>query len=367
MVGNTATFAAMMAVSLPYLTVSSNIMAASDSRVTWMSGRYTRESDGSVSFDWEGVSARVAMSGGSYVTMLVNSTEDGPTRFRTWQFNQDYFFPETTQWIVPGVQTIMLAVGEGEVAIANNVAPQYYSSAQGRVYVVSFATDGVFTQASTPPRAIEFVGDSITAATNVVNPAQIKCADGGYQSDWGISWSSQLCGKFDAQCSTIAVGGKGLVRNCCDNGELMPGYYQQTNYQPNGVFTYNFSNGFTPDAVVIYLGTNDYSAGGSPTLDAAFTAGYLAFMQNITRWYKAPNITFFCTAGPMSPVLPVNATLAAVVQAKSMGLNAHYLDITSAFAWNNGTNDGCAGHPGIISHSIMANLAEPQIAQVMGW
>jgi hypothetical protein len=53
----------------------------------------------------------------------------------------------------------------------------------------------------------------------------------------------------------VAVGGKGLYINCCDNGMKMPDYYQLTtqNSQPASPYAFGAS-GFTPDAVVINLG-----------------------------------------------------------------------------------------------------------------
>ena len=59
-------------------------------------------------------------------------------------------------------------------------------------------------------RSIEFVGDSITAATNVVRPegATHSCGDAGYQSDWSLTYAARLCHRFGAACSTVAVGGK---------------------------------------------------------------------------------------------------------------------------------------------------------------
>jgi hypothetical protein len=61
----------------------------------------------------------------------------------------------------------------------------------GITTVVSFSTDGVFVAPTQLPtgRKIEFIGDSITAATNVVRPEGAPhCGDGGYQSDWSQTY-----------------------------------------------------------------------------------------------------------------------------------------------------------------------------------
>lgn len=135
--------------------------------------------------------------------------------------------------------------------------------------------------------------------------------------------------------------------------------------------TFNFAGEVPPDAFAIYLGvhacmgrarvrqqlgttpavpfvchagTNDYCHGGSPALDARFTAAFVSFMLNVTRvWYGTPsspaNTTFFAVGslprarrgvllnqplmcavvqmlGPMSPTLPAAAIRAAVAQAR---------------------------------------------------
>jgi hypothetical protein len=65
-------------------------------------------------------------------------------------------------------------------------------------------------------RRIEFIGDSIAAATNVVRPEGMShgCGDGGYQSDWSQTYEGLLCHRFGASCSTIAVGGKCVMHEC---------------------------------------------------------------------------------------------------------------------------------------------------------
>ncbi len=127
----------------------------------------------------------------------------------------------------------------------------------------SFSTDGAFVALAPGDRfggpqndrRIEFVGDSITAATNVVRPPLApNCADGGYQSDWSQTYEAQLCHRFQASCSTVAVGGKCVMRECV-GGPQMPQYLQAQNFADiTGPPTYNFTAGWAPAAVFINLG-----------------------------------------------------------------------------------------------------------------
>ena len=102
--------------------------------------------------------------------------------------------------------TYLLAAGLGRSArtlsVYNNQSPGYMRST---IRLVSLETDGVFQSPQLAPtmktRHIEFVGDSITAATNLRRPhgdpafgipAKGHCADGGLYSDYTLSYEAQV-------------------------------------------------------------------------------------------------------------------------------------------------------------------------------
>jgi hypothetical protein len=121
----------------------------------------------------------------------------------------------------------------------------------------------------------------------------------------------------------------------------------------------------------------DYSKGESPALDAAFTSAWLQLMHNVTRvWYGTPaqpaNVTFFAVLGPMSPFLPVNATVAAVTQGTAQGFRIVLVNATAACGVNaegvpSGCDDGCATHPGVASHRAIARTLAPVMSAELGW
>jgi len=113
------------------------------------------------------------------------------------------------------------------------------------ISLVSLESDGTFlpvVDATAPPppqRRITFIGDSITAATNNRRPfgdvtingmfgpiAPIEeapsCADWtGLQGDYTLTYQAHLCRSINgSNCTTVAVGGKGLYANCCDSGAV---------------------------------------------------------------------------------------------------------------------------------------------------
>jgi hypothetical protein len=70
----------------------------------------------------------------------------------------------------------------------------------------------------------------------------------------------------------------------------------------------------------------------------------------------------FVAQGPMQNGQTLtDALTAAIKQANALGINASFLDMRGP------PNDGCAGHPGPLGHQGMFEMAQPQIAKVMGW
>lgn len=234
---------------------SPTLLQADSPLVNWI-GRVQKPGDGSVRYDWVGVGAQLAFSGSRLWANYTVTGLGSSIKTAVYQYNQNWYYPESIAWVNPasGNDALFLASQPSPVKLASNVPPQYFNkdASGGALEVVSFSTDGTFQAPPRFTRALEFVGDSITAATNVhANP---PCGDGGLQSDYSASYSGLLCNFFGANCSTIAVGGKGLIRNCCDHGTTMPEYYMRTTYGSK-TSDYDFAaSGFVPDGVVINLG-----------------------------------------------------------------------------------------------------------------
>lgn len=328
------------------------------------------DDSGSMIGDWAGIGSRLSASGASYITVTLRGP---PTlsrlRLTTWQYDEGAFYPEAQPWVIPAlgspaangtveVDVPIAAFETTDVIWATQVPPQYWSRTP--LVIVRYNTDGTFQQAASFTRSLEFIGDSITAATNM--HAHPPCGDEGFQSDVGQSYSTLLCRNFTAACSIIAVGGKGLVRNCCDQGATMPVYYRNAMYSEMSAVPWAFPPAQRPDGIVVALGTNDYDHGGSPGLDANFTAAYVAFIANATQWYGATpgEIQFFALVGPMSNA-SLNATAAAVATATAAGYAVTLVNVYGIPC------TGCAGHPSVDGHAAMAAALQPVMAAALKW
>ena len=174
------------------------------------------------------------------------------------------------------------------------------------------------------------------------------------------TYNWQLAEAFNADMVPIAWSGKGMYSNCCDPGIKMPSLYLQT----FGARAYSTDYAFdwVPDAMLINLGTNDFSHDLGPAWEHNFTATYVQFVLNATARYRAPSMPIFVAQGPMNDGAPLtNALLAAIAGINAAGGNATFLDMRGP------PNDGCGGHPGVAGHSAMFAMAKPQVAKVMGW
>lgn len=253
----------------------------------------------------------------------------------------------------------------------------------GPLMLHNLFTDGVFVAPDLPSaatgRRIEFIGDSITAGSMMRRPegdpafgipAGPTCADSGLYSDYLNSFVNLLCTAFSASCSTIARNGLGVYLDCCgDVGTKMPDYYPRVLAKVEDVYSFEDA----PQAVVINLGTNDWSGcededpfddGCGPEFEAAFARHYVNFMLNITLWYASPGIKFFLAVGPIIGSY-MNATEQAAALARRHGLDARMLDVM--VCGPGGGCHGCNRHPNTREHREMFERMYAPMKVALGW
>merc|ERR1712107_722034 len=104
-----------------------------------------------------------------------------------------------------------------------------------------------------------------------------------------------ICETLEAECSTIGWSGMGLIRNCCGGETFMPDVWNRT-VATDGSLAWNFSS-WVPDALVVNLGTNDWTDGATP----AFVTAYEELVQLASSVY-GPGLNVFLACGPMSEI-----------------------------------------------------------------
>jgi lysophospholipase L1-like esterase len=340
----------------------------------WHVGRSAINADGSRSFDWEGTQMSVNVQGASYVKVLVNATGGAIGRIvvEAGGLEVSSFFVGGGNHATDYLDGVFFAAydlsGTVNIRVISILEPSFGSAGpDAYLTFVGFLTDGAAAPPSAPrARRIELVGDSISAgygsrgsvglAKSFGCPVNDLTSGNYYTYNWAIAEH------FEADIIPVAWSGKGMYVNCCDNGETMPSYYLQTRGGTPYARDWDFSR-YTPDMMIINLGTNDFGHDSGPAWEAAFSATYVQFVLNATAAiYKRPSMPVFVAQGPMnnSPNLH-DALHVAIAAINAAGGNATYLDLRGP------PNDGCGGHPGVAGHSGMAALAIPAIGAFMGW
>lgn len=277
--------------------------------------------------------------------------------------------------LTPGVTSYTLAsnlsYADHSVRVVKRTEPQ-----MGYAIFNGFVATGNSTLLPAPlarARKIEFIGDSITAGYGADgNVATVsECPNFTIATENAdATFASMTAANFGADFTAIAFSGKGIYQNddCYgDPNYTLPVLYPFT--VPRVTSTIWDTNDWTPQAVVINLGTNDYNEdnGCSIPTDSAFTNAWTSFLKVVRSAY--PNAYILCTVGPEVPTTNLARAQtniqAAVTTMKTAGdANIGYV----ALAPDTGANGyGCAGHPNYATHALMADSITSALTAVMNW
>ena len=277
--------------------------------------------------------------------------------------------------LVPGVDSYALAdgltYGEHTVAVVKRTEPQ-----MGAARFSGFVPGANTTLLPAPlarARQIEFIGDSITAGYgadgNVATYA--GCPNFTIETEnAGSTFASMTASAVGAEMMAIAFSGKGIAQNddCFGDPNLTMPVLYPTVLPGKGQSVWDYS-AWSPQAVVINLGTNDYNMNNGcaiPT-DDAFTQAWVGLLGTVRSRY--PDAFILCTVGPEVPSTNL-ARAQANIQAAVQNVQDAGDDKVSyvALAADTGANGyGCAGHPNKATHAIMAGVVRQALADALGW
>jgi lysophospholipase L1-like esterase len=322
-----------------------------------LNGRFTSDAD--PRFEWPG-------------SQIVTRTTDASLTVRLDDSGNDRF----EVWIDGAMQAPIVATsGANDYTIASGLASGAHD------IVIERRTESFFGQTTYlgfpganlvatpgPSRWIEFVGDSITCGYGVLGPDQSSCFSNDTEAETR-GWAALASIQLGAAHSTIAYSGKGMSRNLDGSTtETMPILFERT--MVDETVAWGFT-AYTPDVVVIDLGTNDFGKGDP---GGAFVTAYEAFIATLRAHY--PNAWIVVAQSPMLsdgyPAGAMQRTKAAayldqvVSDRKSAGdARVVFVDI----AEQDGTTDGyaCDYHPSAATHAKMAAQLVTAIRGATGW
>ena len=329
---------------------------ASDSRITYV-GR-TLMTDGTVSFDWSGVYARVAFTGGY---LALEAGDSGRDYFNVWIDREPTAEPDRVVVIDRDTTLVLFQQKERRPQPHRLVIQKRTEGEQGRAAFKAFVADGAFLQAEgIKDRFIEFIGDSYTCgygSENSVREDPFRPED----ENPSKTYADIVCRFFGADGLRTSHSGQGIDRNYDDAGRgwHMPQRYLQTfdlAREPLWEF-----RGPIPDITVIYLGTNDFSTGRQPRY-SDFKDGYLRLLESIKSHYGAHH-PILCVAAKHGD--DYHDYIRRVVE--SCGLPEVFYAGLPTQIHNDEDDLGASWHPNYAGHLKKAYSLIPVISTITGW
>jgi lysophospholipase L1-like esterase len=279
--------------------------------------------------------------------------------------------------VVDGVPGPKLVPGSGTTSVATGLQPgehtvELYRRTEanlGESQFLGFEFSGgeLLAPPPAPTRRLEVIGDSITCGYGNEG-ANMDCPFTPQTENHYLAYASIAARNLGAELSTVAWSGKGLVCNYGDAADSctnpLPTYYDRVlPDRANSAFDFN---SFQPDAVVINLGTNDFSTDTDPS-QADFETAYNTFLQHIRGKY--PSAYLLLTNGPLlagTDLSTVRSSIANVVKARN---DAGDAKVGSFQIEPQAAEDGygCDWHPSLATHAKIASVLESALKSALGW
>ena len=266
-----------------------------------------------------------------------------------------------------------LSDGEHQVELFKRVeAAPGGNSGAGKAEILGFVLHGSeLLPAQRPERRLEFVGDSITCGYG--NELETSEPDSFHytsrNSNGHRAYGAVTASLLGAQYLAVAHSGRGVSRNFSGGGgQLLPDMYLNSIPDDAAARAWDPAQ-YVPDAVIINLGTNDFSTSGIDR--ALFVQNYTSFLAKLRGYY--PNAALVAALGPMlSDYYPpgekawtnaqadVQTAVAARVQAGDR--NVHFLAFSPQAA-----PFGEDWHPTLATHRKMAEQLSTKLKAILGW
>jgi lysophospholipase L1-like esterase len=332
-------------------------------------GRFTADTAGPV-FEWPG-SALLANFTGTGISVTLQELIPAPYTSSSPSGNV-YSVVLDGNLLVPnlaarsGTTSYQLATGlaYGFHAVRLSKATE---ARVGGVRFLGFTVEGGdLTQGSRPvSRRLAIIGDSISNGYGVTGK-DANCPYSPGTQDATRSYGALAAARVGADVVITAWSGKGLWRNSDGRADgTMPQLYQRT--LPSDYTSGWDPNSYTPDAIVINLGTNDF-ANGVPPADS-FKGAYSALIGILRQSYPAASI--LCALGPMlsdsTPLGQMQLSTArsyihAVVNT-SNDPNVLFIEFPSI----DPSQEGCDGHPNSDAQQAMGAQLSSVLHGVLNW
>jgi hypothetical protein len=237
-------------------------------------------------------------------------------------------------------------------------------ASQGEVQFLgfNFGQGRLLPAPTAPARKIEFIGDSITCAYGNEGTAKEQPFTPKNENSY-LSYAAITARSLNASANFIAWSGIGITMNYGGSGgPLIQDRYLLT--LPNSNVQWDFKK-YIPQAVVINIGTNDFS---TVTPDKnKFITNYKNLVAKIRTNY--PDAHIFCTIGPMmwgSGLESCKSYITEIVNDfKTKGDSKVYMLEYPQQSESNGYGEDW--HPSLKTHQLMADQLTAEIKSKLDW
>lgn len=318
-------------------------------------GRTEKSANGEVRFNWSGTYLETGFTG-SYVAIRASDTK------------RNYY-----NVFIDGVQTGVISVSGKDTTIVvakwlkagkhNLVLQKRSEGEQGTTTIKSIILESPGTLIAATPkkdRHIEFIGNSITCGygtEGLVKTDPFKAET----ENCNIAFSCITARYFNADYTLIAHSGRGAARNYGDTSrvskvtmrELIDGTFDM---EPEK--KWNFKE-YTPDLVVINLGSNDFSTKPHPLKDE-FIASYDKIISKLRAVYG--DVKILCVAPPKGGAFDYLREYCIEKKDKNLHLTAYLNGV-----YNDDSDLGSSGHPNYEGQKKIAMTLIPHISSIMKW
>jgi lysophospholipase L1-like esterase len=320
-------------------------------------GRTAELADGSIQFDWSGVYIDIRFKG-TYLAIELSDTKCNYYNLVVDGVAQEKFKSE-------GEHTTVVLFDDAAATGEHHIRIQKATEAeQGRTTIHSLSVVGKFlpTDELALARHIEFYGDSLTCGygTESLSGSEPFLAE---TENCRYTYAALTAEHFGTDYNLISHSGRGMVRNYGDekplsdfNTTMSSRAFRTFDEVVDSAWDFQQSH-YSPDAIVITLGTNDFSTQPHPA-EEVYVEGYRKLIDGLRQaWGK--QLPVLCVVHSPHAVECVREMVATIN-------NCAMADISND-VYNRTTDLGASEHPNKFGQAKMAKIVIAEFAKLTDW